>query len=159
MCEKCYYGPKCELTTKGFNLLLDIIFSYYIKPLISFTKQSKSVKITTSLIVLMFVFSFISRILSILTFRRKSLMNIGYGIYVLTNSLLTISLFTLKYIELFIFQMNIITNRSILYHSCLLTDILLRSFLSLGDWLNACVDNEKAFIGIQGVTFNKIKRE
>jgi hypothetical protein len=135
MCEKCYYGRKCQLTTKGFSLSLDVIFGYHIKPFVSFSQQSNAVKITTSLTVLMFVFGFISGLLSILVFRRKTSIEVGCGIYLLINSIIsviTISTFTI-------------------------TDVLLRILLSSGDWLNACVAIERAFTAIQGLIFNKSK--
>jgi len=160
MCEKCYYGRKCQLTTKGFSLSLDVIFGYHIKPFISFFKQSKAVKITASVTILMFIFGLISGLISVLIFRRKTTMEIGCGIYLLINSitsLLTVSIFTIKYCQLILFQMNVITNRSVLYYNCLLTDLLLKILLSSGDWLNACVAIERAFIAIQGLNFNKSK--
>jgi hypothetical protein len=160
MCEKCYYGRKCQLTTKGFSLSLDVIFGYHIKPFVSFSQQSNAVKITTSLTVLMFVFGFISGLLSILVFRRKTSIEVGCGIYLLINSIIsiiTISIFTIKYCQLLLFQMNIITNRSVLHYNCLFTDVLLRILLSSGDWLNACVAIERAFTAIQGLIFNKSK--
>ena len=160
MCEKCYYGNKCQFTTKGFSLSLDVIFGYHIKSSVSFTKQSKAVKITASITILMFVLGLINGLLSILTFRRKSLIQVGCGIYLLTNSiisLLTICFFTIKYWQLIVFQMNIITNDSFIFVNCKLTDVLLKSLLSCSEWLNACVSIERAFTTIQGVRFNKSK--
>jgi hypothetical protein len=160
MCDKCYYGSKCQLDTKGFSLSLDAIFGYYIKPSVSFFKQSKSVKITATITILMFIAGFISGSLSILTFKRKGSVVVGCGIYLLTASiisLLSISIFTIKYWQLVLFQMNSITNRSFIHFSCLLTDMLLKVFLCSVDWLNACVAIERALTAIQGVSFNKEK--
>ncbi|CAF1407208.1 unnamed protein product [Rotaria sordida] len=95
----------------------------------------------------MFIIGVISGLLSILIFRRKSSMMVGCGIYLLTTSiisLLTITIFTIKYWQLIFFQMNLITNRSFLDMNCLLIDMLLKMFLSSGDWLNACVAIERA---------------
>jgi hypothetical protein len=160
MCDKCYYGSKCQLDTKGFSLSLDAIFGYYIKPSTSFLKQSKSVKITATITILMFIAGFISGSLSILTFKRKGSVAVGCGIYLLTASiisLLSISIFTMKFWQLVLFQMNSITNQSFIYLSCLLTDILLKVLLCSGDWLNACVAIERALTTIQGVNFKKAK--
>jgi hypothetical protein len=160
MCEKCYYGSKCELTTQGFSLSLDVIFGYHIKPFVSFSKQSKAIKITAALTILMFVLGCINGLLSIITFRRKSLHDVGCGIYLLATSiisLLIVCVFTIKYWQLVVFQMNVISDHSFIYVNCLLTDILLRSLVSSGDWLNACVAVERAFIAMKGVSFNKSK--
>ncbi|CAF1244459.1 unnamed protein product [Adineta steineri] len=159
-CDKCYYGSKCELNTIGFSSSLDIIFGYHIKPFISFTKQSTAVKITASITILMLIFSIINGLLSILTFKNKSILKVGCGIYLLTNSfisILTITIFTIKYFQLIIFQMKSITNLSFINFSCILTDVLLKILLSFGDWLNVCVAIERTFTAIQGISFNQLK--
>ncbi|CAF4176293.1 unnamed protein product, partial [Adineta steineri] len=159
-CDKCYYGSKCELTTKGFSTSLDVIFGYHIKPFISFTKQSTTVKITASITILMLIFSIINGILSILTFKSESLLKVGCGIYLLTNSIvsiLTITIFTIKYFQLIIFQMKSITNTSFISFSCILTDVLLKILLSFGDWLYAAVAIERTSNAVQGIRFNKSK--
>ncbi|CAF1406391.1 unnamed protein product, partial [Adineta steineri] len=56
ICDKCYYGSKCQFSSTGFSTSLDVIFGYHIKPFISFTKQSKAVKITASITILMLIF-------------------------------------------------------------------------------------------------------
>jgi hypothetical protein len=158
-CKGCYYGSACELTTEGFSLSLDVIFGYHINPSISFLKQSKAVKITASVTIILFVCGMISGVLSILTFRRQSSIQVGCGIYLLINSIIslfTICIFTIKYWQLVVFQLNVITNRSFIQFSCLLTDVLLKILLSSGDWLNACVAIERASTSIQGVRFNKL---
>ncbi|CAF0902813.1 unnamed protein product [Adineta steineri] len=159
-CDKCYYGSTCELNTIGFSTSLDVIFGYHIKPFISFTKQSTAVKITASITILMLIFSIINGVLSILTFKSESLLKVGCGIYLLTNSIisiLTITIFTIKYFQLIIFQMKSITNTSFIHFSCILTDVLLKIFLSFGDWLYTAVAIERALSAIQGVHFNKSK--
>ncbi|CAF4453480.1 unnamed protein product, partial [Adineta steineri] len=100
ICDKCYYGSKCQLNSIGFSTSLDVIFGYHIKPFISFTKQSSAVKITASITILMLIFSLINGLLSALTFKSESLLKVGCGIYLLTNSIisiLTITIFTIKY--------------------------------------------------------------
>ncbi|CAF3226794.1 unnamed protein product, partial [Rotaria sp. Silwood2] len=169
MCEKCYYGNKCQFSTKGFSLSLDVIFGYHIKPFVALFKQLKVVKLYTALTIIMFILGFINGSLSILIFQTKSSVVVGCGIYLLTTSiisLLTISIFTIKYWQLILFQMNVITNRSFLYVNCrdsaplvncLFTNVLLKTLLSSDDWLNACVAIERAFTAIQGSNFSKLK--
>ncbi|CAF1325276.1 unnamed protein product [Adineta steineri] len=160
VCKKCYYGSKCQFNSVGFSTSLDVIFGYHIKPFISFTKQSKAVKITASITILMLIFSIINGVLSTLTFKNESLLKVGCGIYLLTNSIisiLTITIFTIKYFQLIIFQMKTITNTSFINFSCILTDVLLKILLSFGDWLYACVAIERTLAATQGIHFNPSK--
>ncbi|UJR07008.1 hypothetical protein I4U23_011297 [Adineta vaga] len=46
ICRDCYYGGKCQFSTRGFIFSLDTILAYHIKPKISLTEQSLVVKIT-----------------------------------------------------------------------------------------------------------------
>ena len=159
-CQKCFYGSRCELTTQSFSLSLDNIFGYHIKPSVSFFQQTLPVQITTLFTIVMFIFGFISGFLSIYTFKQKSIISFGCGIYLLTNSILslfTISLFTIKYFQLICFQMNLITDEMFIYSSCLITDVLLKILLSSNDWLNACIAIERAVTAIHGVAFNNRK--
>ncbi|CAF0817434.1 unnamed protein product [Adineta steineri] len=160
ICDKCYYGSKCQFNSIGFSTSLDVIFGYHIKPFISFTKQSSAVKITASITILMLIFSLINGLLSTLTFKSESLLKVGCGIYLLTNSIisiLTITVFTIKYFQLIIFQMKSITNTSFIHFSCILTDVLLKILLSFGDWLYACVAMERTLAATQGIHFNQSK--
>ncbi|CAF1184919.1 unnamed protein product [Adineta steineri] len=160
ICKKCHYGSKCQLNSTGFSTSLDVIFGYHIKPFISFTKQSKAVKITASITILMLIFSIINGLLSILTFKREPLLKVGCGVYLLTDSIisiLTITIFTIKYFQLIIFQMKSITNTSFIHFSCILTDVLLKILLSFGDWLNVCVAIERILNAIQGIHFKQSK--
>ncbi|CAF0832608.1 unnamed protein product [Adineta ricciae] len=158
MCKKCYYGSKCQLTTEGFSLSLDVIFGYRIKPFVPFFRQPIAVKVTAAVTMIMFILGLLNGLLSVLTFRRKIVLQMGSGVYLLINSvisLLTITVFTIKYWQLIAFHTNYITNRSLIHFSCKLTDVLLKTLLSSGDWLSACVAIERAFISIQGIRFNK----
>ncbi|CAF1071802.1 unnamed protein product [Adineta steineri] len=160
ICKKCHYGSKCQFNSTGFSTSLDVIFGYHIKPFTAFTKQSTAVKITASITIFMFIFSIINGVLSILTFKSESLLKVGCGIYLLTNSIvsiLTITIFTIKYFQLIIFQMKSITNTSFIHFSCILTDVLLKILLSFGDWLYAAVAIERTLAATQGIHFDKTK--
>ncbi|CAF1513678.1 unnamed protein product, partial [Adineta steineri] len=87
MCQKCYYGNKCQFNTEGFDISLDAIFGYHIKPFVSFVSQSKSVKITLLLTIIMLILGFSNGLLSIMTFRRTKSLEVGCGIYLLINSI------------------------------------------------------------------------
>ncbi|CAF1545183.1 unnamed protein product [Adineta steineri] len=108
----------------------------------------------------MLIFSIINGLLSTLTFKSESLLKTGCGIYLLTNSIisiLTITIFTIKYFQLIIFQMKSITNTSFIHFSCILTDVLLKILLSFGDWLYVAVAIERTLAATQGISFNQSK--
>ncbi|CAF1056918.1 unnamed protein product [Rotaria sordida] len=159
-CKDCYYGSRCQFTTKGFGLSLDDILGYSIWPNFSFSKQPIIVKLCTIGTILMFSIAIVNSILSIVTFQTKKSLQIGCGIYLLGSSitsLLTMTIFTIKFVLLLISQMSRITNYSFLKSNCLCLDILLRSFLAIGDWLNACVSIERTLTIRLGISFNKVK--
>ena len=100
VCPECFFGSKCELSTKGFGLSLDIILS------------------------------------------------LG-----LLNSIL----FTFKFIFLMLSQMAYVKNRTFLNINCISMDFLLRSYLTVSDWLNAIIAIERAVTIMKGTSFNKKK--
>jgi hypothetical protein len=61
ICEDCYYGSRCQFSTKGFLISLDSIVAYHIKPNIPVNRQPLIVK--TSII---FVIGLISGLLSMI---------------------------------------------------------------------------------------------
>ncbi|CAF4276900.1 unnamed protein product [Rotaria sp. Silwood2] len=160
LCKECYYGSRCQFTTTGFGLSLDDVLGYNIWPNVSFLRQPTVVKITTAFTVLMFVIAIINGILSIITFQTKRSLEIGSGLYLLTSSitsLITMTLFTVKYFLLIFSQMSIITNYSFLLSHCVCIDMLLKAFSAIGEWLNACVSIERALTIRLGVKFNKVR--
>ena len=54
--------------------------------------------------------------------------------------------------------MSMITNHSFLLVNCIMMDMLLKSLLAIGDWLNACVAIERVMTAYIRVKFNKKKR-
>ncbi|CAF4870676.1 unnamed protein product [Rotaria sp. Silwood1] len=49
VCPSCYYGTKCQFSTKGFALSLDYILSYNIKPNVSINRQPFIIQINVIL--------------------------------------------------------------------------------------------------------------
>ncbi|CAF1688094.1 unnamed protein product, partial [Adineta ricciae] len=70
VCEDCFYGSKCQFTTKEFGLSLDAILGYQIRPHISINHQPSIVKIPIALTIIMLVIGLVNSILSIITFQR-----------------------------------------------------------------------------------------
>jgi len=101
----------------------------------------------------MFILGLINGLLSFLTFCREKSKQVGTGYYLLFSSIISILiiiLLTIKFWELILSQMSLITNRSFLYFNCISIDITLRILLSLSEWLNACVAFERMISVIKG---------
>jgi hypothetical protein len=162
LCLDCYYGSKCQFSTYGLGLSLDAILGYHIKPNVQVSDQSTYVKVSIGLTTIIFIVGTISSLLSILTFQTKQPRVVGCGVYLLaasTSSLLSIWIFTCKFLFLLLSQMALVTNRSFLQFQCVFVDFLLQVFLSFEDWLIACVAFERATAVIQNVRFNKSKSQ
>jgi hypothetical protein len=160
VCEDCYYGAQCNLTTKGLIFSLDSILGYHIKPNLSINKQSFIVKFTIGITLIMFIAGLISGSLSVATFLSLKTREVGCGYYLLLSSISSISmiiLLTIKVCYLILSQMSLITNRSILFVNCVTIERILKLSLSLSEWLNACVAIERTFSVIKGVKFDKNK--
>jgi len=158
MCTECFYGRQCQFTIQGFGLSLDAILGYQILPHMRLRRQLSTVKISMALTAIMFALGILNGILSLITFRVKQVQEVGCGIYLLSssiNSILTITIFALKFCILLLSQMGSINNQSFLYIQCILVDFLLRICLSLDQWLNACVATERTVTVLQGAKFNK----
>ncbi|CAF1432973.1 unnamed protein product [Adineta steineri] len=155
-CEECFYGSRCQFSSKGFGFSLDLILGSHIRP----NNYSFFVQISTGIVLLLTILGFINGILSILTFQTKKSRESASGFYLLISSITSILitiLFSLKFWFLIFSQKMIITNRSVLFLQCLLIDFFLRIFLNMELWLNACVSLERVIIVIKGIQFNNEK--
>jgi hypothetical protein len=152
-CPSCCFGTRCHLSTKGFGLPLDVILGYQIWPGTAFTKQPLTLRMSVFITVL------INGMLSIPTFQRKTICGLGCGVYLYFASIisvLTMIIFTLKFVLLFVTQLSIIRSRTNLIGQCASIDFFLKVFLQIVDWLYACVAVERLFSVIRGVNFNKL---
>ncbi|CAF1215824.1 unnamed protein product [Rotaria sordida] len=159
-CRECYYGSRCQFSTKGSTLSLDSILGYQIHPHIGISRQSFIIKILIALTTIMLGLGFISSLFSVLTFQRETTRNVGCGLYLFTSSItsvITMSVFTVKFWFLLASQMGSINNRSFTHVQCVSIDFLLRLLLSAGDWLSACVAIERAMNVSKGINFDKAK--
>ncbi|CAF1534783.1 unnamed protein product [Adineta ricciae] len=160
LCRSCFYGRRCQFTTSGLGLSLDNILGYHIQPLNNLTNQLIIIKISIILNLIFNLAGFINGILTMITFKNKILREIGCGLYLLGSSITTliiIILFALKFWILIFAQMSSISNRLFLKIQCISLDYLLRVFLHIDQWLNACVACERAITILQGIHFDKRK--
>jgi hypothetical protein len=116
---------------------------------------------SAALTMIMFVAGLINSILSFMTFQRKDLRELGCGMYLLASSitsLLTIAMFTVKFWFLVLTQINVsTTSPSVLRGGCVSIEPVLKLFVYLDAWLNACIAVERAVNVSKGVHFDKKK--
>ena len=158
-CTDCFFGDRCQFQAKGIGLTLDDILRYEIRPRIPIFYQSNIVKWTCALTVIIFVAGLINGILSIMTFRSNKSREVGCGIYLLASSitsLLTVSVFTLKFCFLFFTYTNLSINRSFYRGGCLSLEFILKICLYVDSWLNAAVALDRAMAVFKGISFDKI---
>jgi hypothetical protein len=160
MCPSCFFGQRCQLTTNGFGLSLDVILGYQILPYVNINHQLFIIKISLALTIIFIITGLINGILSLLTFMNKTVRQVGCGLYLLCSSITTLFItimFGLKFFILLFSHMSIISNRSFLSGQCYSFDFILRIFLSIDQWLNAFIAIERTITVIKGASFDKGK--
>jgi hypothetical protein len=160
VCSDCYYGSRCQISTKESTISLDSILVYHIYSKNGINQQPIIIKIATTVITIMLCLGFINGIFSILTFRTDNARQVGCGIYLFTSSIISIivtSVLTIKFWLLLVIQMGLINNRLVINIQCMVIDFLLRVLLSTSDWFSACVAIERMLNVSRGANFNKTK--
>ncbi|CAF1544339.1 unnamed protein product [Adineta steineri] len=156
----CFIGQKCQFYKKNIGITLDDILRDEIRPNMTFTDQTILMKINAALTMIMFIGGLINSILSLLTFQSKDLRKVGCGIYLFASSItsiLTISMFVVKFWFVVLTQMNLSIRLSVVRGGCVSIEPLLKLCLYVDAWLNACVAIERAILVFKGVNFNKQK--
>ncbi|CAF4032888.1 unnamed protein product [Adineta steineri] len=152
--SSCVIGDRCNVYIKGIGLTLDDILRNELKPNTVLNNQSFSIKLSAGLTIIMFVAGLINSILSFVTFQSKDSQQVGCGMYLLASSitsLLTISMFIIKFWFVVLTHINVSTGLSILRGGCASIEPILKLFLYLDGWLNASVAIERAVLLFKGV--------
>ncbi|CAF3712463.1 unnamed protein product [Adineta steineri] len=160
ICRTCFFGAQCQFSSHLFGLSLDAVLGYYIQPHINMLHQPSIVQISVALTIIIMIAGLVNGVLSVITFKNYELHEIGSDFYLLGSSvttLLTTTIFALKFWILIIAQMTYITNRPFLRFQCWSMDFLLQICLNMGQWLNACVAMDRTMVAMKGVNFNKEK--
>jgi hypothetical protein len=158
LCSSCFFGNRCQFYAKGLGSTLDEILGYEFKRNKILSEQPITVIVAAVFTILIFLIGLVNSILSIITFAQKKSHEVGCGIYLLAssiNSLCTMIVFILKFWFLFYSHQDLKNQDRILEGNCFGIELLLKVFLYLDNWLNACVALERTISAIQGVTFNK----
>ena len=152
----CSIGDWCYSYTKGIGFTLEDILREQIRPNTTLSNQSLLVKISVALTTIMFIAGLINSIFSFLTFQNQDLREVGCGVYLLASSitsLLTMIMFIIKYWFVVLTQINSFIPRG----GCIIVEPLLKLFVYLDAWLNACVAIERTIAVSKGIKFNKAK--
>ncbi|CAF1355118.1 unnamed protein product [Adineta steineri] len=158
--SSCVIGDQCNFYIKGIGLTLDDILQHELQPNTVLNNQSFSIKLSAGLTIIMFIAGLINSVLSFITFQSKDSQQVGCGMYLLTSSitsLLTISMFIIKFWFVVLTHINVSTSLSVLRGGCVSIESILKLFLYLDGWLNACVAVERAVLIFKGVNFDKTK--
>ncbi|CAF4328193.1 unnamed protein product [Rotaria sp. Silwood2] len=114
VCDKCFYGTRCQFSTKGFSLSLDVILGYQIRPNVPLSQQFTVVKVAIVFTITIYVLGTINGLMSIITFREKETRTVGCGLYLLISSItsiITMNVLLLKVRFLVASQMGLITSQ------------------------------------------------
>ncbi|CAF3904384.1 unnamed protein product [Adineta steineri] len=158
--SSCVIGDQCNFHIKGIGLTLDDILRNELQPNKVLNNQSFSIKLSAALTIIIFVAGLINSILSFITFQHKDSQQVGCGMYLLTSSitsLLTISMFIIKFWFVVLTHINVSASLSVLRGGCVSIESILKLFLYLDGWLNACVAVERVVLVFKGVNFDKKK--
>ncbi|CAF3338231.1 unnamed protein product [Rotaria sp. Silwood2] len=158
ICMDCFFGDRCQFYAKGIGLTLDDMLRYAILPNINFNDQSYLIKVSAILTMIMFIVGLLNSILCFITFYSQESRQVGCGIYIYASSItsaLTIAMLTIKFWFVVISQINLSINRSILHIGYILLEPVLKLFLYMNNWLNACVAIERAVTVFKGINFDR----
>ncbi|CAF1479735.1 unnamed protein product [Adineta ricciae] len=158
ICQQCYYGTKCQFSTRGFVSSLDYILGYHIVPHRSIHQQSFIIKMTIVITSLMLCLGLINGLLSIMAYEIQEIKSIGCGLYLLIsswNSICLIIMLVIKCWHLFLSQISVLNNRSYLKFSCVSLDFILNILIATNDWFGGCISIEQVFVTYKGANFNQ----
>ncbi|CAF1651819.1 unnamed protein product, partial [Adineta ricciae] len=156
----CHVGVPCDHQAKGIGLTLDDILRLELKRNATINDQPFVIKISAVLTTIMLFVGVISSAFSLLTFQNGNLRTVGCGLYLLASSitsLLTITMFAIKFWFVVITQTNISIDLSVLQGGCKSIETLLKLFFYWDAWLNTCIAVERAVNVYKGVSFDKEK--
>lgn len=150
----------CRFHERSIGLTLDDILRDNIRWNTTFINQLFTVKMSAALTIIMFMGGLINGVFSCITFQNKQLRNVGCGLYLLASSitsLISLSIFTVKFWFVVLTHMAVSMNISIMLIGCKVIEPILKISLYLDTWFNACVAIERAINVSKGVNFDREK--
>ena len=158
LCPDCYYGARCQFSTKGFLFSLDPILGHHLRPNVALNQQPVVIRTSIAIITVMLLIGLLNGCLSIMTFCRQKTRQVGSGNYLLASSitsLLMIIALTTKFWHLIYFQISSIHHGIWVRLICTSNDFVLKILLASSEWLNACVAVERMISVTRGTYFSR----
>lgn len=159
--DDCLIGGECQFYKNIIGITLDDILRDEVQPNVMLHSQPWLVKFSVAVTVIMFTTGLMNSILSFLTFQSKESRKVGCGVYLLASSmtsLLTICMLIVKFCFFVLTESNAVGfNLSVLRVGCKFIEPLLKLFLYVDSWFNACVAIERFFHILKGTSFDKTK--
>ncbi|CAF1318013.1 unnamed protein product [Adineta steineri] len=158
ICSDCFFGNRCQFYAKGIGLTLDDLLRYEIRPNNTLNDQSLVIKLSATVIMIIFLIGTLNGFLSYLVFHNPNSRRVGSGIYLRLSSIISIlvvSMLIIKFWFVTYTYINQSINRNIHQIGCILFEPMLRFFLYMSNWLNTCVGIERAIAVFKGINFNK----
>ena len=156
-CRPCSFGSRCQFSTKGMGLSLDVILGYHIQMKAPLSRQPSIVFISLAITAFLFTMGSIDALLSMWIFRAPRIRQTACGLYLMAtsiSSLLVVTTFAMKMTLMLASHMGAVTHRSFLLTHCITMDFVVRVLLTVDDWLRACVCVERALTVGKGAGFN-----
>ncbi|CAF0799616.1 unnamed protein product [Adineta steineri] len=157
VCVDCFFGNRCQFYAKGIGLTLDDLLRYEIRPNSTLNDQSLVVKLSATVIMIIFIIGTLNGLLSYLVFHDRDSRKVGSGIYLRLSSIISILVVTMLIIKFWFViytHINPSIDRNIHRIGCILLEPMLRFFLHMSNWLNTCVGIERAIAVFKGISFN-----
>ncbi|CAF4025794.1 unnamed protein product, partial [Rotaria sordida] len=89
VCADCFFGDRCQFYAKGIGLTLDDILRYTIRPNLTFNDQSIVIKLSSALIMIIFIAGLLNSLLAYLAFHHQNSRQLGSGMYLHLSSIVS----------------------------------------------------------------------
>ena len=155
LCQPCFFGDFCQLTTSQYSISLDALISSIVVPGRPLAQQSLQIRIVSIIIFVLFLVGLCLNTATIVLFIcQTNCRSTGGGLYIIASSTLGIcclATLTMKFIALVLVP----TMSSGFY--CIFIEYFLKCLPTMVDWINICVLMERVWSIRQGIAFDKIR--
>ncbi|CAF1271786.1 unnamed protein product [Didymodactylos carnosus] len=158
VCTGCSYGALCQLKTSQYVLSLDAMLGADLLEDVPLILQPRLIKITLTVVVLMFILGFVSNALSLITFWQPKTREFGCGLYLFCLPVVgqsALLIFGGRFFYLLATQLNVVDDLKVALWSCIGLEYFLGVCPALFDWLTACVATERSINIVKGAQFKK----
>ncbi|CAF0830945.1 unnamed protein product [Adineta steineri] len=90
VCADCFFGKRCQFYAKGIGLTLDDLLRYEIRSNNTLNDQSLVIKLSATLVMIIFLIGTVNGFLSYLVFHDRDSRKVGCGIYLRLSSIISI---------------------------------------------------------------------